>query len=110
MSAVGFTVAVEEVVVGSTVQMSAGPFNDAAGQPINLTTWTHTLHLRPLCDPTARTQQGTVVGTADGYLTYSTQADEIDETDQWVARFETTDGTTKRYSTLGRFNVSPVLP
>ena len=98
-----------EVVLGASVTFTSGPFLDGAGAVINLTTWTVELRLQKP-DGTEITAAGTPSGSAQGYLTYTTLADELDVTDVWSARFEAESGASKRFSQLFTFRVVDVLP
>ena len=97
------------VVLGASVLLRAGPFRDAAGALINLTGWTISLTLQ---DPNGseRAAEGTPSGTSDGYMTYTTVADELDLVDVWSARFQGMSGGVKRFSDLLTFRVVAVLP
>lgn len=101
-------IVVPDVVLGGSVLLKAGPFVDAAGAAINLTAgWTLTLHFATPSDE--RTSLGTPAGSVDGYMTYTTQADELDEEDVWQARFKGVNGSTTRFSDLLRFRVVAVV-
>lgn len=97
-------------MIGGLAYFEAGPFLDIAGVALDLSAHTITLHLEPACGA-AKVQAGSPVGTASGYLQYSTQAADLDELGQWQARFEATlGGGASLFSEPFRWLVVPVLP